>query len=70
MLVKKTLAAQNTSKTKSVASDPDVRRLETKISEKLGAGVRIKPGKKGSGQLIISFNSSAELDGILEHLKL
>ncbi len=70
MLVKKTLAAQNTGKTKSAVSDPDVKRLETKISEKLGAGVKIKPGKKGSGQLIISFNSSAELDGILEHLSL
>ena len=70
MLVKKTLAAQNTDKTKSAASDPDVKRLETKISEKLGAGVKIKSGKKGSGQLIISFNSSAELDGILEHLTL
>ena len=70
MLVKKTLAAQNTGKTKATASDPDVKRLETKISEKLGAGVKIKPGKKGSGQLIISFNSSAELDGILEHLTL
>jgi ParB family transcriptional regulator, chromosome partitioning protein len=70
MLVKKTLAAQNTGKTKSAVGDPDVKRLETKISEKLGAGVKIKPGKKGSGQLIISFNSSAELDGILEHLTL
>ena len=70
MLVKKTLAGQNTGKTKPVASDPDVKRLETKISEKLGAGVKIKSGKKGSGQLIISFNSSAELDGILEHLTL
>jgi ParB family chromosome partitioning protein len=70
MLVKKTLAAQNTGNKKAAVSDPDVKRLETKISEKLGAGVRIKPGKKGSGQLIISFNSSAELDGILEHLTL
>ena len=70
LLVKKTLAGQNTGKTKSAAGDPDVKRLETKISEKLGAGVKIKSGKKGSGQLIISFNSSAELDGILEHLTL
>jgi ParB family chromosome partitioning protein len=70
MLVKKTLAGQNTGKTTTAASDPDVKRLETKISEKLGAGVKIKPGKKGSGQLVISFNSSAELDGILEHLSL
>ncbi len=70
LLVKKTLAAQNTSKAKPASADPDVKRLENQISEKLGAGVKIKPGKKGSGQLIISFHSSAELDGILEHLSL
>ena len=50
------------------AVDPDIKRLEGSISEKLGASVKIKPGKKGSGQLIIHFHSSAELDGILEHL--
>jgi len=70
LLVKKKLAAQTTGKTQSAASDPDVKRLETRISEKLGAGVKIKSGKKGAGQLIISFNSSAELDGILEHIAL
>jgi ParB family chromosome partitioning protein len=70
LLVKKRLGAQTTGKAKSAASDPDVKRLETEISEKLGAGVKIKPGKRGAGQLIISFNSSAELDGILKHLAL
>ncbi|MCP4331123.1 MAG: ParB/RepB/Spo0J family partition protein [Gammaproteobacteria bacterium] len=69
-LVKKTLAAQDTTRAKPAALDPDIRRLEGKISEKLGAGVKIKPGKKGSGQLVISFHSSAELEGILEHLSL
>jgi ParB family chromosome partitioning protein len=69
-LVKRRLAAQNGSKPKPASSDPDIKRLESRISEKLGAGVKIKPGKKGSGQLIISFHSSAELDGILEHLSL
>ncbi len=70
LLVKKTLAAQGTVKAKPAALDPDIRRLERKISEKLGAGVKIKPGKKGSGQLLISFHSSAELEGILEHFSL
>ncbi|UCH41074.1 MAG: ParB/RepB/Spo0J family partition protein [Gammaproteobacteria bacterium] len=68
-LVKKTLAAQSgASKPKPATVDPDIKRLEGSISEKLGASVKIKPGKKGSGQLIIHFHSSAELDGILEHL--
>ena len=52
----------------AAAVDPDVRRLESRLSERLGAAVRIKPGKKGGGQLVIQFHSSAELDGILEHL--
>ena len=69
MLVKKTLAAQPGGKAKAVARDPDVKRLENQISEKLGAGVKIKSGKKGAGQLIISFNSSAELEGIIGHLR-
>jgi ParB family chromosome partitioning protein len=70
LLVQKTLATATSVKVKPKATDPDIKRLENRISEKLGAGVRIKPGKKGSGQLVISFHSSAELDGILEHLSL
>jgi len=69
LLVKKTLSAQpGGKKNKPAAPDPDIKRLESSLSEKLGANVRIKPGKKGSGQLVIHFHSSAELDGILEHL--
>ena len=68
-LVKKTLSSQSGGKKTTPAPvDPDIRRLENQISEKLGARVKIKPGKKGSGQLVIHFHSSAELDGILDHL--
>ncbi len=70
LLVKKTLAGDKKVKAKPGAPDPDIKRLENEISEKLGAGVKIKPGKKGSGQLVISFHSPAELEGILEHLSL
>ncbi|HKJ52041.1 MAG TPA: ParB/RepB/Spo0J family partition protein [Gammaproteobacteria bacterium] len=69
LLVKKSLSAQSAKKKSTAAPvDPDVRRLENELSEKLGAAVKIKPGKKGSGQLVIHFHSSAELEGILEHL--
>ena len=68
LLVKKTLAGQPDTKAKTKSIDPDIRRLETSLSEKLGANVKIKSGKKGSGQLLISFHSAAELEGILEHL--
>jgi ParB family chromosome partitioning protein len=68
LLVKQTLAADSPPKRKPQAVDPDIRRLENRLSEKLGARVKIRPGKQGSGQLVISFHSAAELDGILEHL--
>ena len=50
--------------------DPDIVRLEAKISEKLGAGVQVKTRKKGAGDLIISFHSTDELEGILNHFDL
>ena len=68
LLVKKTLAAQTGTRTKVKSVDPDIRRLENSLSEKFGANVKIKSGKKGSGQLLISYHSAAELEGILEHL--
>ena len=69
-LVKKTLAGSSAKPASPASTDPDVQRLETKISEKLGAAVKIKSGKKGAGQLVISFHSGDELDGILQHLSL
>jgi len=48
--------------------DPDVRRLEQDLSEKLGAKVQIQDSK-GKGKLLIHYNSLDELDGILAHLK-
>ncbi len=47
----------------------DIRRLETEVSEKLGAKVRLDHTKKGSGKLVISYNNLDELDGILKHIK-
>ena len=47
----------------------DIRNLEVEVSEKLGAKVRVDHSKKGSGKLIISYNTLDELDGILKHIK-
>jgi len=69
-LVKRTLKGDTGSKSTGRETDPDIRRLETRVSEKLGAAVKIKSGKKGSGQLIVSFHNSDELDGILQHMSL
>ena len=68
-LVKKTLNGTAKKKVAAVEPvDPDIKRLENSISEKLGAAVKIKPGKKGAGELVISFHNSDELEGILEHI--
>jgi ParB family chromosome partitioning protein len=48
--------------------DPDVRRLEQDLSDKLGARVQIQD-QKGKGKLVIQYNTLDELDGILAHIK-
>jgi ParB family chromosome partitioning protein len=50
------------------ADDPNVRRLETDLSEKLGAAVAIEHGPKG-GRVVIRYNGLDELEGILAHIK-
>jgi len=54
---------------KAAESTADIRRLEIEVSEKLGAKVKLEHSKKGSGRLLISYNSLDELDGILKHIK-
>ncbi|HJP34989.1 MAG TPA: chromosome partitioning protein ParB, partial [Gammaproteobacteria bacterium] len=49
--------------------DPDVRRLEESLAERLGTTVAIRCGRGGKGSLSISYNSLDELEGILAHIK-
>jgi len=51
------------------ARDADTVRLETEVAEKLGARVRIEPGRKGAGRVVISYNTLEELDGILARIR-
>ena len=64
--------ALNKGSSKPVANteqiDPDIRRLQNDLSERFGAAVKIKTAKNGSGQLIINFHNSDELEGILGHM--
>jgi ParB family transcriptional regulator, chromosome partitioning protein len=50
-------------------ADPDVRRLQDDLTDRLGARVQIQQGNRGSGKLVIAYNSLDELDGILAHIK-
>ncbi len=51
------------------AGQSDVRRLETELSEKLGAKVEVRASGRGRGQLTIHFTTLDELDGILAHIR-
>ena len=68
VLVKK-LQSPDTGKKSITTPNQDIVNLQTELSEKLGAAVKIQHGSRGSGKLTISYNSVDELDGILSHLK-
>ncbi len=51
------------------AANPDVKRLETSLGERLGAKVELKHNAKGKGKLVINYTSLDELDGILNHIR-
>ena len=52
-----------------IPKDPDIRRLENSLSEKLGASVEVVHGQNGKGRVIIQYNNLEELDGILAHIQ-
>jgi ParB family chromosome partitioning protein len=54
----------------TAVQDPDIRRLEERLAEQLCAKVKLAHTAKGKGKLVISYNSSDELQGILEQLGL
>lgn len=49
--------------------DPDIERLQTDLSERLGAKVKFQHGAKGKGKMVIHYNNLDELDGILARVK-
>jgi ParB family chromosome partitioning protein len=50
-------------------SDANIRKLESELTEKLGARVQFQHSTSGKGRLIINYHTLDELDGILEHLR-
>jgi ParB family chromosome partitioning protein len=49
--------------------DPDIRRLEEDLAQRLGTLVKFQHGAKGKGRLVIHYNTLEELDGILMHIR-
>ena len=50
--------------------DPHINQLEKRISDKIGAAIKIQHGAKGKGKIIIQYSSLDELDGVLNHMGL
>jgi ParB family chromosome partitioning protein len=67
-LVKRLLSDDRTME-KSENKDPDVTRLEAKLSDRLGATVQIKAKSGGRGHIVIEYGSLDILDGIVARLK-
>ena len=49
--------------------DRDLESLEEELSDRLGTTVAIRPGRKGSGQLIVRYGSLEHLDTLLAKLR-
>jgi ParB family chromosome partitioning protein len=56
-------------KIKSSRKDPDIIRLEERLSEHLGAQVQIRQKANGKGSLEIAYTSHEVLDGILSKIE-
>ncbi|MEK7759921.1 MAG: ParB/RepB/Spo0J family partition protein [Pseudomonadota bacterium] len=67
-LVRRLLERPHTSKAPH-GKDPDIRALEEKLSDKLGARVHLLQTSGAKGKLVIEYNSMDELDGILARIK-
>jgi ParB family chromosome partitioning protein len=49
--------------------DRDLARLEEEISGRLGTSVEIRPGRKGSGKVVVHYTSHDHLDQLLSKLR-
>jgi ParB family transcriptional regulator, chromosome partitioning protein len=68
-LVRRMQAEPQQAAQEAAGRDPNIKKLETDLSDKLGAKVQLQQNGPAKGKLIISYNSLDELDGILDHIK-
>jgi ParB family chromosome partitioning protein len=50
-------------------TDRDLARLEEEVSERLGTTVQIRPGRKGSGMIVVRYSGLDHLDQLLKKLR-
>ena len=68
-LVKRWLKSDSGSSRPAAVKDPNIQQLETDLGDRLAARVQLKHTASGKGQLVVSYNSLDELDGILARIK-
>lgn len=68
-LVRRLLEKPGSRKSGHKHLDPDVRALQQKLSDKLGAKVRISHSKRGKGKIVIEFDNLDVLDGVLARIR-
>ena len=68
-LVRSILEGTKKQKTEKQPADPDIKRLEDSLTQKLGARVSIKHTKSGKGKLVIAYTNADELQGILDRIR-
>lgn len=56
--------------TKSVAADPEIKKLQTKLSSHFGSKIAIKSNDQNKGEIKIPFSSTEELNRILDIMNL
>lgn len=66
--VKNQLNPQPKTTKASAETDPDIKRLQEQVSERLGASVEVQHKSNGKGKLVINYTSLDELDGILNKI--
>ncbi len=69
LLTPQARARRNAGKKAAGGRDADLVRLETDLAERLGAKVRIEPGRDGAGRVVIDYTTLDELDGILARIQ-
>jgi ParB family chromosome partitioning protein len=68
-LVRRLLAPDDAKTDQEGTVDPDIRRLELELADKLGAKVAFQHTASGKGKLVVSYNTLDELEGILAHIQ-
>ncbi|HHI94076.1 MAG TPA: ParB/RepB/Spo0J family partition protein [Gammaproteobacteria bacterium] len=68
-LVRRLGSAPAKTKKEVKSVDPDIKRLQDELAQKLAAKVLFQHAPKGNGKLVIHYNSLDELDGILARIQ-